>query len=262
MRRLLAETGHRPFPRPERRPWIMFMRWERLLFCHWRIDVGALRPHVPEGLAIDEFDGRAWIGVVPFVMSGVRARGLPALPGLRRFPELNVRTYVTPRAEPADGHPKPGVWFFSLDAAHALAVETARLTFGLPYLRARMSCVEGDDGTIAYRSERLDRRGPQPGSYEVAYRPTGPVAAPAQPGTIEHFLTERYCLYAQYRRRLVRGDIHHRPWPLQPATIGTRRNALLDAADFAGAIEGDPADPPLVHYAHTLDVVAWPPVRA
>src|SRR5258706_3621107 len=131
---LTVDTTHRPWALP-RQPWIMAMQWHDLLFMHWPIPSARIRKYIPAALTIDTFDGVAWIGVVPFWMRGVRPRLVPALPRLSAFPELNVRTYVT-----AQG--KPGVWFFSLDAANALAVAAARLTFHLPYFRARMRCNE------------------------------------------------------------------------------------------------------------------------
>ncbi len=127
-------------------PWIMAQSWHDLLFAHWKVDAAVLRPHVPAELEVDTFEGQSWLGVVPFRMSGVRLRWTPALPWLSAFLELNVRTYVT-----AQG--KPGVWFFSLDAANPVAVAAARLSFHLPYFKARMTC--GDvDGWIQYQSER------------------------------------------------------------------------------------------------------------
>src|SRR5688572_24482592 len=120
---VLRESGHRPWPMPAR-PWVMTQTWHHLLFAHWRVDVGRLRAHVPSPFDIDLFEGDAWLGVVPFDMTGVRLRGLPPLPLLSAFPELNVRTYVTVQG-------KPGVFFFSLDAGSTVAVRAARL-IGLP----------------------------------------------------------------------------------------------------------------------------------
>src|ERR1700719_3421285 len=143
MSSILACTAHRPWPLPSV-PWIMAQSWHDLLFAHWQVDAGELRPHIPPQLAIDTFEGNAWLGVVPFRMSGVRLRWTPALPWLSAFPELNVRTYVTMQD-------KPGVWFFSLDAANAVAVAAARLSFHLPYFRARITC-SACGGWIQYSS--------------------------------------------------------------------------------------------------------------
>lgn len=250
---VLAEVAHRPWPLPQG-PWVMAMRWHDLLFAHWPLAPDALRPHIPAGLTLDTYDGRAWLGVVPFRMSGVRPRGVPALPWFSAFPELNVRTYVT-----ASG--KPGVWFFSLDAANLVAVEGARRVFHLAYFHAQMRCIE-KVGWIEYRCRRTDRRpaSGQPlarrfdgdGRFEGRYRPTGEVFH-AQPGTLDYFLTERYCLYAaDGRGRVYRGDIHHAPWPLQRAQAEISVNTMAAADGFTL-----PDAPPLLHFARRQEVLAW-----
>ncbi|MBV9886133.1 MAG: DUF2071 domain-containing protein, partial [Acidobacteria bacterium] len=204
MHRALIEVAHRPWPLPGG-PWIMSQSWHDLLFAHWPIDVKRLRPLIPAPLDIDTFQGEAWIGVVPFRMSGVRLRATPALPSLSAFPELNVRTYVTHGG-------KPGVWFFSLDAANAIAVSVARTWFHLPYFKARMRCENRNDW-IEYSSERT-HRGAAKAKLQMRYRPIGEIFHP-QPGTLEHFLTERYCLYAvDAKGKITRGEIQHAPWPL------------------------------------------------
>jgi uncharacterized protein len=223
----------------------MAQSWHDLLFAHWPVPESALRPHIPAGLAIDTFEGQAWLGVVPFRMSGVRLRGTPALPWLSAFPELNVRTYVV-----ANG--KPGVWFFSLDAGNALAVAIARTWFHLPYFRARMSCQERN-GWIEYRSERTHRRAPN-AILDGRYRASGEVFS-AQPGSLEHFLTERYCLYTADRTgRIIIGEIHHAPWPLQPAEAELTQNTMAQSLGLSL-----PADRPLLHFSKRQDVVVWQP---
>lgn len=228
----------------------MFMRWEHLCFMHWRVDAALLRPHVPPALALDEFDGSAWLGVVPFVMSGVRHWRLPAVPGLSRFPELNVRTYVRDRREG-----KHGVWFFTLDAHHRIAVRVARRFFALNYQDAAMRARVDAQGWVWFESRRV-HRGALPAALRVRYRPTGPVRLAAR-GTLEEFLTERYCLYAHRPAgagTLLRGDIHHEPWPLQPA------EAIVDECTMAqGAGLPAVSGPPLCHYAARLEVPAWWP---
>ena len=225
----------------------MAQSWHDLLFAHWPVDAKKLRALIPDRLEIDTFDGQAWLAVVPFRMTGVRLRGTPAVPWLSAFPELNVRTYVT-----CDG--KPGVWFFSLDAANSLAVAIARTWFHLPYFRARMSCTERE-GWIHYRSERTHRRAPA-GMLVGQYRPSGNIFSP-QRGTLEHFLTERYCLYTtDGRGQLIRGEIHHSPWPLQVAEADFSRNTMAEAAGVAL-----PNVEPLLHFAKRQDVVVWQPER-
>ena len=241
-RAILDETGHRPWPMPES-PWVMTQTWHDLLFAHWAVDPGVLRPLVPASLPVDEFDGAAWLGIVPFRMTNVAPRGMPSVPGLSAFPELNVRTYVTLEN-------KPGVFFFSLDAASSIAVLVARHLARLPYFTAEMACEERD-GWIEYRSARTN--GPTPAEFNARYRAVGP-ATPPRPGSLEYFLTERYRLYtvdgSGTRYSL---DIHHPPWPLQPAEAEFRRNTMAEAAAVPL-----PAEPPLLHFAKRQDMVAWP----
>lgn len=229
---------------PKRGPWVMSMRWQDLLFAHWRVDPAALRPLIPQGLELDLRDGEAWLGVVPFQMSGVRPRGTPSMPGLSAFPELNLRTYVR-----GGGH--SGVWFFSLDAASRVAVRVARATFHLPYFDAEMACDVGADGSVEYRSRRV-HRGVVPAELRCRYRPTGGVFR-SQSGTLEHWLTERYCLFAADRRgRVYRGDIAHEPWPLQPA------EAVWDKCEMTGLVGfGLKPEPDHLLFARSIDVQAW-----
>jgi uncharacterized protein YqjF (DUF2071 family) len=243
--RVLAETGHRPWPLPDE-PWVMAQTWGDLLFAHWPLAPEALRPLVPEPLPVDTFDGTAWLGVTPFEVSGLRLRGTVPPPSLSRFPELNVRTYTTFQG-------RPGIWFFSLDAGSVAAVAGARATYRLPYHRARMSIARGDDG-IRYRSVRTLLDGP-PAELEIDYAPAG-AARPPAPGTLEHWLTERYCLYAFDRGRLFRAEIHHPPWPLQPARATIAVNTMAPPG-----VELPDAEP-LLHFARRQDVLIWPLRRA
>jgi uncharacterized protein len=243
---MLPDASHRPWPLP-RAPWVMRMTWHDLLFAHWALAPEALRPLVPPPLSLDTFEGRAWLAVAPFHMSDVAPRGIPALPGVAAFPELNVRTYVTYAGA-------PGVLFFSLDAGSRLAVESARLLYHLPYYHAALS-VAPEGAGVRYASRRRDRRG-RPAEFRARYAPDGPVFRPA-PGSLEHFLVERYCLYAPAPRgRLYRADIHHAPWPLQRASAAIETNTMAEAAGVAL-----PAAAPLLHFARRLDVVAWAPHR-
>ena len=244
----MIDASHRPWPPPSR-PWAMAPRWHDLLFMHWPVAPEALARALPAPLRPELFEGRAWLGVVPFRMSGVRLRGWPALSGMSTFPELNVRTYVSLPGK--DGAPRPGVWFFSLDAASWVAVRAARAWFGLPYFHAAMRC-EAEDEAVRYRSRR--RRSDVALEFVARYAPTGP-ARSAVTGTLEHFLTERYCLYApDGRGGLRRAEILHAPWPLQPAAAEVERNTMaapLGLASLPGA--------PLLHFARQLDVHVWAP---
>jgi uncharacterized protein YqjF (DUF2071 family) len=223
------------------------MQWHDLLFMHWPIPVAAIRDYVPSTLNIDSYDGSAWIGVVPFRMADVAPRFIPAVPWLSAFAELNVRTYVT-----SEG--KPGVWFFSLDAENPVAVELARDIFHLNYYTARMRCTRHRD-EVEYQSIR-QHRGAPPATLTARYRPTGGVYH-SQPGSLEAFLTDRYCLYVANRRgRVWRGDIHHAPWPLQPAEAEVARNTMAEQIRLIL-----PKIQPLLHFAKRLDVVAWAPEK-
>jgi uncharacterized protein YqjF (DUF2071 family) len=237
----LEESEHRPWPLPES-SWVMGQTWDDLLFAHWRVDADAVRALVAAGLELDLYEGEAWLGVTPFVLTGLRARGLPPFPVVSSFPELNTRTYVT-----LDG--KPGIWFFSLDAASDLAVEAARRGYKLPYFRAAMSAVERD-GWIAYESRRRDSRGAS-AAFRAQYRPDGEVFEAAE-GSLAHFLTERYCLYALDGDIIRRAEIHHRPWALQSAEAAIEENAMPPPG-----IEL-PDEEPLLHYSARQDVVIWP----
>src|ERR1700730_18314424 len=242
---IFKHTAHRPWALP-RGPWIMKQEWHDLLFAHWTVPVETLRPVIPRGLEIDTFDKHAWLGVVPFRMAGVRMRGTPAIPGFSRFPELNVRTYVV-----RDG--KPGVWFLSLEAANALAVWGARTFFHLRYFFAAMSCAE-DSGWIRYESRRKDRRA-SPASLRARYRAIRDVFH-AAPGSIEHFLAERYCLYtADENGRIIRCEIHHPPWPLQWAEAAIQENTMA----AAGGISIPEQTPELLHFSRRQEVVVWTP---
>jgi uncharacterized protein len=242
----LRATAHRPSPLPDG-PWVMGQSWARLLFAHWRVPAEALRRTVPESVPLDERDGSAWLAITPFVVRGLRARGLPPAPFAGRFAELNVRTYTT-----IDG--RPGIYFLSLDAASRLAVAGARRLYRLPYFHARMS-VHETGGRIEYRSRRACADAPN-AVLRAEYGPTGP-AFEALPGTLEHFLTERYCLFTvDGRGRLRRTDIHHGPWRLHPASATIHENTM--AASHGLDLGGPPA---LLHFAAPQDVVVWPPRR-
>ena len=241
---ITEEVAHRPWPMPAG-PWIMTQSWHDLLFAHWPVGADVLRRSLPPGLELDLFDKQAWVGIVPFHMTNVAPRGVPALPWVSAFPELNVRTYVRVGA-------KPGVYFFSLDAGNAVAVAVARAMFNLPYYSATME-VTSEAGWVRYTSQRVTADGVH-ANLTARYRPIGPVFA-AQPGSLDYFLTERYCLYTLTDSfELRRLDIHHRPWPLQAAEATIEVNTMADAAGIRL-----PSVAPLLHFAKRQDMVAWPP---
>lgn len=240
---ILNEVSHRPWAMPDGR-WIMTQTWHDLLFAHWPVDPLALREKVPVAFELDLFDGTAWLGIVPFRMTNVAPRGVPSLPWVSAFPELNVRTYV--RVDD-----RPGVYFFSLDAASTLAVRAARTFLNLPYFTADMK-VTTNGGDVTYESRR--RGGRREATVSAVYGSTGPTFV-AAPGSLEYFLTERYCLYNLSRRGApYRLNIHHPPWPLHHARAQFARNSMADAAGVAL-----PDTPPLIHFAKRQDMVAWAP---
>ncbi|TWT77791.1 hypothetical protein Pla123a_15870 [Posidoniimonas polymericola] len=245
----LARQSHRPWPIPARR-WTWRQSWLELLFAHWPVEPGLLRPLLPPGLELDLWDNQAWLGVVPFRMEGVTRRPLPDLPWLSAFPEINVRTYVRQVGRPG-GSPdgRPGVWFLSLDATNPLAVWAARRWFHLPYHRARIDARRTDHG-VAYLSERADCAA----CFAAEYRPTSDPFE-ATPGTLEHWLTERYCLYApRPDGGMTRTEVHHVPWPLQHAEATIMENSM--AAPHGVDCAGPPAT---LHYAERIDVAVWSP---
>lgn len=248
LEKVLDRTEHRPYPLPEG-SWVLRMRWRDLLFMHWPVPEEILRPLIPPALKLDTFNGSAWLGVVPFRMESIRPRFLPAVPWLSSFPELNLRTYVT-------HEDRSGLWFFSLDAHNPVAVRLARATFGLPYFDAKMSCGVRRDA-VHYRSVRT-HKGALPARFVASYRPVGEQFG-SRTGTLESFLTERYCLYSagvNGERHVRRGDIHHQLWPLQRAEVEVEE---LELTSQIGVTL--PETEPLLHYARRLDVVAWAPER-
>jgi uncharacterized protein len=221
----------------------MEQTWHDLLFVHWPVPPDSLRSLVPPILPLDIFDGQGWIAVAPFHMSGVRVRWTPPLAGVSAFPELNVRTYVTYGG-------KPGVFFFSLDAGSRLATWAARRTYHLPYFHARMR-VGNDNSWIQYSSVRLAGT-----EFCGKYRPIAPVQL-RERGSLEHWLTERYCLYTVTGNAVYRAEIHHQQWPLQDAEAEITVNTMAKAAGVEL-----PGTRPLLHFSKRLQVLVWPLKKA
>jgi uncharacterized protein len=231
--KVMDDVAHRPWPVPSS-PWANAQSWIDLAFLHWRVDADEVRKLVGRSVELDTFDGEAWLGVTPFLLSDFRLRGMPPVPRLSTFPELNVRTYVT-------RDDKPGIWFFSLDAASTIAVEGAKRLYRLPYHRAQMSCRRAGDH-VHYESARAGA------AFSGNYRGTGALFQ-AEPGTLEYFLAERYCLYTEDGGRGYRANIHHPPWDLQygDASIDLNTMPPLPLAD----------DEPHVMFSPRQDVVIW-----
>jgi uncharacterized protein YqjF (DUF2071 family) len=234
--------------RPSQRA-IMRQRWRDLLFVHWPFEPQAVRPLIPPHLELDLVDGKAYVGLVLFTMTGVRPVGLPAVAGISSFHETNVRTYV--RVADCD----PGVWFFSLDAASAIAVRLARWLFYLPYHYARMFLEhevtsEADaPSSILYAGTR-HWPGPLPASYSIRAQPEGPIQ-PAMSGSLDRF--ERYLFFTLRNDRLYHGRVQHTPYPLQSARVLSLDETLLAAAGI-----DRPTTLPLAHFARGVDVEVFP----
>lgn len=194
---------------PGRKP-VMFQTWRQLLFLHWIVDPDVLSAELPDGLHLDLFEGKAYLGVVPFYMRNIRPRGLTTFPGLSNFLELNVRTYVH------DDAGDPGVWFFSLDANNRIACAAARTFFKLPYYDAKMHSNEGD--WVDYEAQRFGQN--ETATYR--YRGDGDVRL-AEPGSLDFFLAERYLLFAHNPSSgtIMRGQVHHHPYRIQEAKVET-----------------------------------------
>lgn len=242
MSNFLSETSHRAYPLPEK-PWAMRQTWYNLLFAHWPIPPAAMKRLLPAGLELDTYDGQAWVGVVPFGMSKVYPRNTFPVPWLSYFLELNVRTYVK-RGD------KPGVFFFSLDAANPLAVSIARSWYQLPYFNARMKLKQTKDGWLAYASRRTHAGAPA-AEFKGRYKPVGQPYKSVR-GALDYWLTERYCLYTVSEGQVLRGEIHHVQWPLQLAEAEIELNTMAHAAGLEL-----PRTPPILHFAREIDVAAW-----
>ena len=216
-------------------------RWRELLFVHWSFPAEALRKLVPACFELDLWDGRAWVGVVPFRMEATRPSWLPRRAALD-FLETNVRTYVHHNG-------KPGVFFLSLEASSWLAVRAARLGWGLPYFHAEMSVVR-DGNRVAYGTTRKGSNA-QP-RLDVVYD-VGAELGPSEVGTLQHFLLERYYLFVEHRGKALTGQVHHVPYPARKASLVRMEQDLLTAQGLPeGRFE-------TVHYSDGVEVEVFGP---
>ncbi|TMW72055.1 YqjF family protein [Alteribacter natronophilus] len=223
----------------------MTQNWTDLMFAHWRVSAAELEKHLPDELELDTWNGEAWVGVVPFRMSGTRARFLPPVPFLSTLLELNLRTYVKYRG-------MPGVYFISLDADSRPAVEGARSLFHLPYFKARMSA-QREDEWVHFESNRTDRRG-KPAFLRASYRAIpGADSFEPEEGTFVYWLTERYRLFTRRKESLLAGEIDHAAWRLTEAEASFTANTLGDAHSITL-----PAEKPVLHKAYPQKVRFWP----
>lgn len=233
-------TDHRPWPIPVR-SWKMKQIWNRLLFAHWPIEPDAVRRLIPNGLELDTYEGKAWLGIVPFHMSGARFKYMPPVPFASEFPELNVRTYVT-------ANDKPGVTFFSMDTTPLLVVKGAKWLLHLPYCWADIAWNVRED-RVHFQSERRNARGGY--LFRATYRPVSS-AYRAESATLAHWLTERYCLYIPHGERLYRCEIHHEPWALHDAEGAIYTNTMVEPLGLKL-----PVKEPLLHYSERQEAVVW-----
>lgn len=208
---------HRPWPLPNHN-WTWRQSWLDLAFIHYRVDPAQIVPMLPAGMQLQQFCGSAWVGLVPFRMAGVMRRPFRDLPHFSTFPEMNLRTYVEVSG-------KPGVWFFSLDAASWLAVFGGRHIYHLPYYRAKMDQTSEDEWLLFSSVRRSGSA-----CFRARYRPKGAVFY-AERETFEHWATERYCLYSHSEHEgIARVEVHHAPWPLQRAEVAIDECSILSAA--------------------------------
>jgi uncharacterized protein YqjF (DUF2071 family) len=238
----LPPAEHRPWPLP-REPWVMTQGWRNMLFAHWRVPSAALQRYVPRGVTLDTRDGAAWLGITAFVVVRARIRGVPAIPVLSTFAEINLRTYVT-------AEDKPGVLFLSLDAASMAAVFGARAWFRLPYY-VTAGELETRDGWLVFDSRR-DHPGAASARFRARYRAGHGGGVPGGEA-LTRWLVERYCLYCEADGELLRAEIHHAPWPIEPAEAVIEDNTLGETIGVALD------DAPLLHFSPGVDAVVWPP---
>jgi hypothetical protein len=258
---LLYSVQHRPWLPPDAH-WLLSQSWNDLLFAHFPVDPPLLRGLVPEAMTLDLYDGVAWLTVSPFCTTHMRPSGVPPVPGLSYFPRVNLRTYVTMRDR--KGQDKPGVYYFSVDAANLSAVWFGRIWLHMEYWHSKIK-VSGatiaarkpEGRSIHFRSQRL--HGPKaeagPVRLEVSYTPEGSPAT-ARRGSLDEFLTERYCVYSQHGRNYYRIEIHHQPWALQKAAVEFTANNMAEPMGVQL-----PAQPALCHFSRTQKMLVWAPER-
>ncbi|MGN7286841.1 YqjF family protein [Shouchella rhizosphaerae] len=224
-----------------KKQWIMAQTWEHVLFAHWQVSKTQLTPLLPAGLSLDLYQGTAWVSVLPFYLSTLRPRFLPPFPGAKAFPELNVRTYVIHEG-------RPGIYFFSLDASHFLAVQMARTFFHLPYVHATMTFTEQQESIQFWSRRNTESQAECTASYFPISQPK-----PVAPGSLAHWLVERYRLYTSSSKHLYYQDIDHEPWQLQKTAANVKANEVALAANI-----DLPVQEPLFHYARKQDVRFYP----
>ena len=234
-------TDHLPFPMPERKH-SLEQNWVSLTFMHWEVDPDILRAHVPEDLEIDLFDGKAYIGIIPFRMEKVRPRKLPSVPLISNFPEFNIRAYVTSNG-------KSGVYFLTLDAQSYITCLYAPFAYSLPYKYAKCNLERNNQNGFIWHSKRrsdgLSLRGQ---SF-----PNGPILE-AEKNSLEEFLFERYCLYVKHKGKTCRAYTYHEPWKYRVGDAELIENTLTDSYNLG---INNILKPDLVHLSEGVEVLTW-----
>jgi hypothetical protein len=241
-----ASRDPRPLPPGH---WVLTQRWNDLLFAHWPVPASSLAALIPEGLQVDTFQDTAWLGVMPFWMDKVKVHGLPPILGARSFPDLSLRTYVREKRTGT-----PGVCCLSLDSSNLLAVAAGRAIYRLPYHWAEMRLEQRTEREFSFYSRR--RLAGRPVVFKARYRGLGPSRklAESRLGTLDYFLTERYCLFSSNRAgQIIRANLHHASWPLEEAEAEIEQNDL--AAVLGIRL---PDEKPVLHYSRQLAVYIWP----
>jgi hypothetical protein len=253
---LLYSVEHRPWLPPDSH-WLLSQSLNDLLFAHFAMDKVTLRRLVPDALTLDLYDGVAWLTISPFCASHVRPNGIPPLPGISFFPQMNLRTYVT-----VEG--KPGLFFFSVDATNLSAVWFARVFFRMQYWHAAMKVSGGTirarnpkEREIHFQASRLHGPLALDGAvkFDASYSAEGEPERAGR-GGLDEFLTERYCVYSWDKRKVYRTEVHHQPWPLQRANVEIRTNSVADP--FGLTL---PTKPDVCHFSRSLKMLAWAPER-
>jgi uncharacterized protein YqjF (DUF2071 family) len=232
---ILLHTGHRPWVLPTGK-WAYYQEWNRVLFMHWKVPAASLQALLPANLILDLYEGHAWISLVPFTMEQIRPNGIPAFTPISTFHEINVRTYVT-------AENKPGVYFLNIEASKYLSAHIARLLSGLPY---EQSLIDRKFTHVGFGYSSVNKRK----GFELLT--SFDVCEPIEAKTaLDHWLTERYCLYLDAKGTLYRYDIHHRPWELKRADVYSLRIDYKIGNIFLNS------QPDLAHYSEGVQVIAW-----